>query len=232
MTIPSTFYFRFWLTGSLMATATGLVVGYFVPGLFLSVPPLGCVMAAILALFVQQGLIVSHFWGKRRGAFEYEYRQYLLEKRTKEVFISVLGRAGFYRWYLDQLSEMPWYKGEICQKVLMKLQNEANNDLKFSVYVQAAKIAARGRKYNKALDYLKRALSINPYDLVANLRQAEVLEYAGLPSEAISSYEAAVEGTAPISAALREFVSSQVQRVRTKGPRKKPPVTGFRRITC
>ena len=231
MPTPSTFYFRFWLTGSLMATATGLVVGYFVPGSFLSFPPLGSVMAAILALLVQQCLVFSHFWGKRRGAFEYEYRQYLLEKQTKEVFIRVLGRAGFYRWYLDQLSEMPWYEGEMCQKVLIKLQNQANDDLKFPVYVQAAKIALRGRKYNKALEYLKQALSVSPHNLVANLRQAEVFEYMGLPSEAISSYEAAVEDPSPISAALRRFVSSQIERVRKKGPRKKLPITGFRRIT-
>ena len=231
MPIPPIFYFRFWLMGSLMAIATGLVVGYFMPGSFLSVPLLGSVMAAILALLVQQCFVFSHFWGKRRGAFEYEYRQYLLKKRTKRVFIGVLGRAGFYKWHLDQLSEMPWYEGEMCQEVLMKLQNQANDDLKFPVYVQAAKIAARGRKYNKALEYLKQALSVSPNDLVANLRQAEVFEYMGLASEAISSYKAAIEGPASMSVALRRFVSSQVERVRTKGPRKKPPITGFRRIT-
>jgi hypothetical protein len=231
MPIPPIFYFRFWLTGSLMAIATGLVVGYFMPGAFLSVPLLGSVMAAILALLVQQCFVFSHFWGKRRGAFEYEYRQYLLKKRTKGVFIGVLGRAGFYKWHLDQFSEMPWYEGEMCQKVLMKLHNQANDDLKFPVYVQAAKIAARGRKYNKALEYLKQALAVSPDDLVANLRQAEVFEYMGLASEAISSYKSAIEGPASMSVALRRFVSSHVERVRAKGPRKKPPITGFRRIT-
>ncbi len=188
-------------------------------------------MVAILMLLFHQGLVFSHFWGKRRGAFEYEYKQYLLEKRTKEIFIRALGRAGFYRWYLDQLSEIPWYEGEMCQKVLMKLQNQANDHLKLPVYVQAAKIAVRGRKYSKALEYLKQALSASPHDFVANLRQAELFEYMGLPSEAISSYEAAIEVSSPISAELRRFVSSQIERVRTKGPRKRPPITGLRRMT-
>lgn len=224
--IPIEFYLRFWLTGSIMATATGLVVGYLMPA-----GPLGGLIGAIFALLAYQVPVFNYFWGKRRGVFEYKYREDLLKKSMRKVFIKVLGRTKFYIWYLDQLSEMPFYEGEMCQKILMKLPTRANTDLAFPVYIMAAKIAERLRKHNKAIEYLEHALSIEPYDLVANFKLAENFEYAGLASEAISSYEAAAKGPSNISEALKGFVLSQIERVRTKGPRRKPPITGFRRIT-
>lgn len=226
MNIPTTFYIRFWLKNSLMAMATGFALGYMLMSIIpIILPP---VTVSIFAFSIYQIALTRHLWGKDRGNFEYAYRERLTEKAANSIIIKTIGFREFVRLYLDELSTMGIVREELYKEVLATNEISLKDELKFYIYVKAAKSALKESNFEKELSYLKQAVSINPDDLVANYRLGSSLERAGNGSEAISSYEAALSDPLISTRELREFISIQIRRVEARGPAKKPPMPGLR----
>jgi hypothetical protein len=86
MKVPINHYIYFWFINSIMAFATGTVMGYMSLYVFcgfffepsIDFPPELSFIFSLAFFLVCQFLAVSFFWGKRRGEFEYSF----LEKST------------------------------------------------------------------------------------------------------------------------------------------------------
>lgn len=161
---------------------------------------------------------------------EYERRKGLIEKAAKEMFAKVYGKKKYYMWSLDQSSESPWYEEEVWQPLLSGHRIEENEELPFAILVAAGTASEKAEKYDKAIGFLKRAVAIKPNDLVANVKLGEVFEREGAGNDAIRAYESVLQDSS-LTRESEAFVLSQIERVRTEGPEKKPPIGGLRRMT-
>jgi hypothetical protein len=229
MSIPITFYVRFWLTNSMMAMATGFVIGYMLMGVIpIIMPPL---TVPVLAFMIYQIAIHRYFWGNGRGNFEYAYRERLVEKKANALVLDVLGLRKFIRLYLDELSAMGMVREEIYEEVLSDKGISKNDDLKFYIYLKVAKSSLKDSSFERELNYLRKAVSIRSNDLVANYRLANSLERVASGQAAVQAYESALRDPAINTTELKEFILDQIKRVETEGPAKKPPMPGLRFMT-
>jgi tetratricopeptide (TPR) repeat protein len=225
MKIPKRFYFHFWLKNSVMATATGFVLGIILMMLIPFLFPL--LTVPIVTLIIYQFLVQKYFWGCRRGHFEYAYREWLHRKALNSLVKKALGFKNFIRLYMDELSAF----GSVREDIYMRLQREGeitkDNNNKFLLYVRIAESALKEFNFAREQEFFKKALSIRPNNLVVNYRLGNSLEKIGDSAGAIRSYETALTDQTACGKELKELVLEQIKRVEESGPAKKPPVFGF-----
>lgn len=208
-----------------MAVATGGVLGFFlarVPQTFFFLW-----LAPICALVVYQYVVQQYFWGKRRGHFEYAYREWLLRKSANVLFIKILGVRRYISLYLDELSALGSVREDIYKNLQGKEEVVRNDSYKFCLYVRIAESALKESSCDREIEYLRRAVSIRPNDLVANYRLGNSLERSGDGQGTVRAYEAALKDPV-VEKELSEVILAQIKRVETSGPAKKPPMPGFR----
>ncbi len=115
MSIPKSFYVRFWLKNSMTTVATGVVIGLMLASfthllLFAFATP-------IFAPAVYQFAVYEHFNGKRRGHFEYAYQERLLREATYSFVIKILGLGSYMRLYMDELSALGSVREDIYKRL-------------------------------------------------------------------------------------------------------------------
>ncbi len=217
MGIPISFYLRYWLTNTLMAAG----LGYILNALTIQIPPHSFFLGIILAILIYQISAYRHFWGRERGHFEYYYREYLVNKATKSLIHKTIGIP-------EILWEYPWqYYPKILENPIVK----ADPGFQFIVFLKAAQAALKDSDCRKEIEFLRKAVSERPTDLVANCRLAAAMESVGKADAAISAYQAALSDPSLDSAELKEFITAQIKRVESRGPTKKPPIPGLKYIS-
>ncbi len=224
MSIPSTFYTTFRCKTSGMAAATGLLMGYFAAAF---VPPFFNVwvqygpipLGGIIAVLINQYLVHNYIHGKMRGAFEYIYRESLVNSKIDmEIRRGMLYKKEPLNLELISLS---------IYKEIMTRAMEYNDDQKFVAYLAAAHAANAGSEYNNEIAALKQAVVLRPTDLITNYRLARAYERIGSAKEAIKSYETSLDDTSIDSEELKQFLISQAERVKEKGPQQASPIPGL-----
>ena len=85
--------------------------------------------------------------------------------------------------------------------------------------------------YEKENRCLKQAAAIKPGNLVVNCRLANSFEKIGNGNEAVKSYNAALGDPNIWSDNLKNYVTNQIERVKTEGPAKKPSVPRLKYMT-
>jgi len=223
MAVPHIFYTGFKCKTTIMAAGTGLLMGYFasifVPPWFhplvrLSPVPLGGLVAIIANLWMAR----SYIKGKKRGLFEYVYRESHLDPLLKSKIANAW--TGAFNAVVE-LESLALYKA------LMAQADSQADDTRFLLYMAAARVASIGSEDKNAIEALKHALSIKPHDVIANFRLARSFERIGASKEAIAAYEAALLDPTIDAEELKVFISDQVQRVREKGPEQRSPIPGL-----
>jgi hypothetical protein len=214
MAIPVGFYIRYWLKNSLMAAALGFLAGTLMPD------PRLPILMVILTFLIYQISAYRHFWGRDQGRFEYYYREFFLSQTANSLIHKTVG-----------IPEILWdYPGQYYPKILAHPEVEADPALLFTACLKAAQTALKGYDCRQEVEYLRKALSLCPADLVANFRLANAMERAGNATAAISAYQAALSDPFINSGELREFIRAQIKRVESQGPAKKPPIPGLRHM--
>jgi len=217
------FYFRYWLKNTIMACATGFVIGIIIP-----VFPFRQLGGTISGLLVYQIIVLRYFWGNRRGDFEYVYREIFLEKLLKQIIIKKYDKITYYRFYFDQFNSISSYQSKTCQKLLSDNKILKNNNFVFPIFLKAAKIALKESNFKREIKYLKKALDIYPNDLVANCKLAVAMERIGACKDATNAYKAAINDPLIKSDKINEFLKVQIQRIQSKGPNIKRISPGLR----
>jgi tetratricopeptide (TPR) repeat protein len=85
-------------------------------------------------------------------------------------------------------------------------------------------------QYEKAIKYLEDAINLNPSALVANFMLAQAFERIGKAEKAVCAYKSASEDPLCESETLKKYITNQLERIKTKGPSKKPPMPGLRHL--
>ena len=220
--IPISYYFGIWLKTTVMATSTGLIVGFLMPGGIGAI--LGVIIGPIWALWISY----SFFWGKKRGQFEYEFSRKQALKKAKKVLVNTIGWFSCQRLYLSELGEISWSDGEAYKDIIMNSKIESEH--KYYIYIRAADVHLKKRKYENAINKLENAIELFPEALVANFMLALSFERVGETEKAILAYKNAAKDPLWNSKYLKKYINDQVKRVQTKGPRKKAPMPGLRHL--
>lgn len=223
MAVPYNFYTGFKCKTTFMAAGTGLLMGYFAsifvplwshPLVSFLPVPLGGLVAMIANLWVVRSYIKS----KKRGLFEYVYRESHLDPILKSKIANAWPGAFNAVVELESLA---------LYKALMAQADHLIDDTRFLLYMAAARVASIGSEDKNAIEALKHALMIKPYDVIANFRLARSFERIGSATEAIKAYETALLDPTIDAEELKAFISDQVQRVREKGPEQRSPIPGL-----
>ncbi len=227
MKIPFIFYFKYWLKNSILALGTGLIIGYFIGMFFIIIyyPPYldNFTISLFLFLIFSQILIFQRFWGKQRDCFEYNYDIYLINKSVKLIVLKLYGFTSFFRYSLDNFSNMKLYQEQICKK-LLNTKSVYNNDYYlFLIYIKLAIIYRRNDDYPQEMKFLLLAIKVKPDNFVANYKLAVFHERKGSADNAINHYKAALNDPNINTAIFNDFIISQIDRVNIKGTMAKPP---------
>jgi len=220
--IPLFYYLGIWINISIMATATGSIVGLILASW------VGAIIGTICGVFGGQLSIIRNFWGGKRGRFEYEYCKNHALKKAKKALIKAIGWFSCQRLYLSELGEISWSEGEAYKDIIMnsKLENEKI----YFMYIRAADVLTRKRKYEKSINKLEKAIQLYPTALVANFMIAQSFERLGDAEKSILSYKSAAKDPSCNSKYLTKYLNDQVERVQIKGPAKKSPMAGLRHL--
>lgn len=222
MTIPWTFYFEYWLKNSLLSLATGFLISFMIPPLFAMVPYFG-----FFVLLFYQVVIYRHFWGQKRGDFEFVSKESQIRKQISSLIRRHLGFFVLIRFKLDKLNNIVTDGWDIYKK-LTSFEKGQNEDFQFFLCHIAADLSRKEGDMKNERAYLLRALSFCPNDLITNFRIAVASEREGQAQESIEYYKKALGASAVDSNELKQFITNQITRVETKGPIKCPPMPGLR----
>jgi len=162
---------------------------------------------------------------------DYNAQEIAFEKQGEDLIVNYLDPKIYERLYIDALNLIPNEGIQLCKEILDRSDVQNNSELQFYFLAKLSKYYFNNGEYNNAISSLKEAISIKPDNFIANMRLAELYERVGFADNAILHYETALRNSEIISFNLREFVTSQIQTVKTKGPRKKEPPDGFKWMT-
>jgi hypothetical protein len=224
--IPAHFYTDFRIKSTFLAAGTGCLVGllsiqivgifiapFMSPGYAYLMVPIG----GIVAVLINQYIIHDYFVGKLRGAFEYVYRESLIESRINtEIHSSLTFGTEF-----NEMESLAVYKA------IMSRISDYDDEGRFFAYLAAGHAANVGSEFNNELTALKRAVMVRPTDLIANYRLARSFERIGAAQDAIKAYETSLNDPSIDTPELRKFLTSQVERVKEKGPQQASPIPGL-----
>ncbi len=119
---------------------------------------------------------------------------------------------------------------DFCTKLLSSEPVQASERLTYHILVKLYKAFLMDGKYHQALERLKIALDLRPGDILTNFRVAEIHESLGQSEAAIQTHRNLIENSdAPES--LKAYFSSQIKRIRTDGPRTRPPMPGLKNMS-
>ena len=236
MTVSYSFYLRFWAINSCLAVATGFTLGYIalliISRIFSPSSRIFCIFSLIsfpiLAFFLYQIFIYKYFWGEYRGHFEYAYRERQIYKDANEIIRKHLDTVTLITVSLDELSVIGSERDDVYEKLLRKKEIDSNKELRFLILMKYANSLKKGGDDEKENRCLKQAAAIKPGNLVVNYRLANSFEKIGNDNEAVKSYNAALGDPNIWSDNLKNYVTNQIERVKTEGPAKKPPIPGLK----
>ena len=219
------FRVRWWVKQSCMALATGFVLGYLASpflAFLVPVPFGGAIVGAICGFVVFQASALKQLWTGHCGAMEYTHR----EEQIDDLIAGIRLTPGNIT--CDPLELQ--YSGTEAFLNILKDQRSRTDEEKFIIYMAAAYQATRLGEDNKSVELLQQAVQLKPQHLVANFRLAEAYERIGAGKEAIEAYRSALADPMIESQALKTFVTSQIERVKTKGPNQRSQYYGLRNL--
>lgn len=157
---------------------------------------------------------------------EFDQLAGIFEKSMDEAILKKLDRLPYVKpFYLEELYLLGM--DNFSQECSKRSEIAGDAELRFYLFAKKANYEVMGDNFVQAEECLREALSIEPNLFILWLRLAEVRERLGAGPEAVAAYERALE-QAPENPQIKEYLSTQILRVQTQGPRKQLPLQGFR----
>jgi len=151
---------------------------------------------------------------------EDEAKKILIDKLGKQIFLNLNPAA----------NAMNVNQTELCNALLIQDEVKSNGELSFHLHLKRYWFHFIAGDYLKAIKALESALEIYPNDIITNIRLAEAYEYVGNGDKAVDRYRTIMDSL-PISSKSKEYIGKQIERVGREGPKKAPPMPGFRYMT-
>lgn len=114
-----------------------------------------------------------------RGAFEYVYRESLIESQIN----TEIHRSLTFGIEFNERESLAVYNA------IMNRISHYDEKGRFFAFMAAAQAANVGSEYNNELTALKQAVMLRPTDIIANYRLVRAFERIGSAQDAIKAYE-------------------------------------------
>jgi len=222
MKIPVWYYISFWIEFSILSTVTGTLLGFLCTVIL---GPYAIILGVIFGVICGQVSIINHYVGKKRGRFEFLYQKHLTYLKTYQALANNIGWLKTIIILFTEIGEINWSSGEHYDKLLAH-KNEVK-DIGM-IYLRAGIIAQRRRNYERCIKLLNEAHEFGYKNLLSFYILAQSYERIGDGESAITQYEEAGINAKSLSIRLTSYISSQIERVKIRGPSKKPSMPGLR----
>lgn len=160
---------------------------------------------------------------KKEGTFDGRYQN--LITKQKILIKDALGEE-----VLIRLRANPIEAEEIFKELVSKTKVKENSDDYFLALLGVGRALWEFSEIDGAIEYLRRAGNIKPKNLVVNVELAWANEAKDNADAAISCYEEALQDPT-ITPQITNYIKTEIERVKTKGPRAVPPLSGLRLLT-
>lgn len=228
MTVPTSYYFRFWATNTILGLSFCAFLCIF-PSLALFALTYPYSLVFVLSIFViHQIYITRSFLKPYRGNFEYFYLEKRLAKSLNARILRNYGWLKLFCLWIDEFGYIGWIRDEFYKELLENETLMKDNDFRFALHLRMAKELAKGDDIQKEKEHLKEALKMRPGNPVALFRLAYSYEKAGEMEKAINSYRSLLETKLADASNFKRLIGQQIERVNTKGPRRRPPNPGLK----
>jgi len=225
--------YRFWTKVALGVFGIGVCTSVLYLGINRAlgvqlIPPLFPLFASLLGFVMI--IILFSVSSTRDKNLPTEYRQ--METAFQKAFWGTIGELvderSFSTLYIEEHSQICPESISILQRALINNTVLSNPTYKLLILLKAADCHIKNDDYGQAAANLDSALSIAPFDTLANIRMATVHEFLGDGPAAISSYVTAMKSLSAASEQLSTHIAAQIDRIKRNGPRKPPMITGLR----
>ena len=228
MKVPSTYYFRFYFTNTVLGLSFCLFLSFF-PSMELTIHLFPFSVYFLVSIFlIHQIYIIKSFFNPHRGNFEYSF---LGRKITKTVNSNIAQHYGFLRllslWF-DEFGYIGMFRDEIYKEILDNESLMKDREFKFSFYMRLARIRAKQDDLQIEKEYLNNAFMLKPNHPVTLFRLAHNYEKEGNTAEAIKSYKSLLKVKLTDSSNFKKFVLEQIDRIIKSGPSRRPPHPGLK----
>ena len=153
----------------------------------------------------------------RLAQLEDDYKEEL-----KTTVRNKFGRA-IYSQINPDLHSIDSDQSDIIKQLLSECSSN-DNFLKYLLHATLGMYSLKNENEKNAIANFKSALVFNPDSIICLTWLAETYELVGDAENALAIYKRALM----LSPSIKRYFSKQIDIVENKGPRKKPPVTGFR----
>ena len=218
------YYLLFWMEYSLLSIGTGAIMGIMVLRFFFL--DKGFIVGTLLGVASGQIFSFSYFNGGLRGKFENKFLKRQLKLKTHKALSRNIGWFRTASIFLSECGEINWSSGEEYDKLLAKQDNELI-DRELIIY-RAGIIALKKRKYEKAISLFDKLNEIGFDHIVCDLDAALAYERLGNGEKSLEKYEIAHLKAETMSGDFADFITEHIERIKTKGPAKKPKMPGLR----
>ena len=237
MTISDNFKKKLWLKSIIIGAVYSIIlsIGFyftnkFIPG-YAVINPIYVLIAGLI-ISICFPVFLDKFY--KKGSIlpkEYRHIEELFEKNGNDIIIKYLGEKTLLSLYNEDLNQIDINGISICSDLLKN--KELNSELNFYILTKLAIYQAKDGQKSKAIDNFKKALSIKPDDLIANIKLSEIYERTGNAHESILFLNKGIQiiKKDKNKANLIAFLENQIERIKRQGPRKDPPMTGFKHMS-
>ncbi len=194
------------------------VVKFAIPGIIL-----GALSLPLFYFFFFKDFVSSR---KNRAIAILEEKQ---ERKAKEIILETLGKK-IYLELNPNFNPININQINLCKDLLKQEFVRSDDNLRFHIYLKLYKFYIIDENYSGAIEALKSSLKIKQNDIISKICLAETYESIGNGEEAIKVYTG-IKASVSNSQKIVEYVVEQIRRVEKDGPRKAPPITGFRYMT-
>jgi tetratricopeptide (TPR) repeat protein len=148
-----------------------------------------------------------------------------------DLIMKSIDKTTYEKMYLFDLE---WFGSngiDLCKKLISNIDYQNNSKLLFYLYYKLSNYYFKDSLYNEAIQSMKKALEIKPDEFTPNFRMAELFEMVGAGNDAIKQYELAISLLNSRQQSIYDYVSSQIKRVKEKGPKKRRAPSGYKWMT-
>lgn len=228
MKVPTGYYFRFYLTNTIVGLSCCLFLSFFPSLAITAILYPYSVYFLFFIFFAHQAYIIRSYLNPFRGNFEYSYLGRKIAKKVNSTIAQHYGWFRLFMLWLDEFSYIGAVRDDFYKEILDNKMLMDDQEFKFSFYMRLARIRAKQDDISIEKEYLDKASKIKPNHPVTLFRLGQNNEKEGDSEAAIKQYQKLLEVQLTDSNAFKSFVSRQIERINKNGPSRRPPNPGLR----
>lgn len=160
---------------------------------------------------------------------ELERRISRIDRKSGRLVLRHSGLFNYFLYWQDSFNALETVQSSILKEVLQKKKIKNNNDKSFIIYLKLSIIALKNCDFNIERNMLEKALELKPSDLLANFKYAISNQYDdGDIEKSFEHLKRASEDPDLNCKELKDYMLSEIERIKKEGPRIRPKFSGLK----